>query len=105
MFEHVDASLAYSLFYQWVYLVISTLNRLDYLVIVAPLEGQLTVKHAVKDHSSGPNIDPSIYFIILLIEKAFRSHIGKTASIQVFLGEEGDGSRDTKINYFDLLLL
>lgn len=105
LLEHLDAGLAHCLFDQRIYLVISALDGFDDLVVAASLEGQLPMQHAVQDHSGGPDINPPVDFVVLLVEEALRRHVGKTPSIQILLLEEGDCSSDTKIDDFDFLLL
>lgn len=63
------------------------------------------MQHAVKNHSCGPNINPSVDFVVLLVDEALRRHVCETSGIKIFLFEEGDGSSDSKIDYFYLFLL
>lgn len=62
------------------------------------------MQHAIQDNTSCPDIDPSVDFVILLVEEALRRHVGETSSIQILLLEERNGSSYTEIYDFDLLL-
>lgn len=81
LFQDVDAAFTDSLLYEWVYLIASTLDCFDYFVVVASLEGQLAMQHAVEDDSGGPDIDSSVYFVVFLVEEALGCHVGETAGI------------------------
>jgi hypothetical protein len=74
------------------------------LIIVPTFEGQIPMQHAVEYNSDCPHIDASINFIIFVVGEAFGSHVGETAGIEILLGEEGDGSGYSKIDYFYFLL-
>lgn len=63
------------------------------------------MKHAEENDPSGPDVYSSINFIVFCVGEALRSHISETSCVQIFLSHEVDGPCDSKINYFDFLLL
>lgn len=104
LLQHLDAGLTHCLLHHRIYLVTSALDGLNNLVIVASLKWQLSMQHAVQDNTSCPDINPSIDLIILLVEEAFRRHVGKASSIQILLLEERNSSSNPKIYDLDLFL-
>jgi len=63
------------------------------------------MKKAVQNDSCGPNIDPSVDFVVLCINKALGSHIPKTSCVQIFMGHEVNRSCYTEIDNLDFLFL
>lgn len=105
LLQDIDAGLCYALLDKWIDLIVSCLDGFDSFVAIVAFEGKVAMKHAVKNDSACPNINPSIYFIILLVGKTLRSHIRQATDIQILLCEVTNRSSDTKINNLYLLLL
>ncbi len=74
-------------------------------MVVAAFEGQFSVKESIKYNSTSPYINAAIDFVVLLVGKALRGHVGETASVKVFLGEEVNGPSNSEVNDLHLLLL
>lgn len=105
LLQDIDAGLSYAFLDKWIDFVVSCLDGFDSFIAVVAFKGKMAMKHAVKNDSTCPNINPPIDFIILLIGKTLRSHVWQTSDIQILLREVTNRSSDTKINNFYLLLL
>lgn len=105
LLQNINAGLSYTLFYKWLDLKVSCFDSFDSFIAVVAFEWKMTMKHAVKNDSTCPNVYSTIDFIVLLVGKTLRSHVGKTTNIQIFLCEVTNSSSDTKVNDLNLLLL
>jgi hypothetical protein len=103
--EDINAAFTDVLFDVGIYLEVAALDGLDDFVVAAALEGQLSMKHAIENDASGPDVDSAVDFVVLLIVEALRRHVGQTAGVEIFLREEGNGSSNAKVNNLYLLLL